>query len=103
MRKVSSAIKSSMPVPAPGTARGIASATPKTVAKRKIAKTTSVKAKVTAVKAKVTPTAKSRKLSPEKILTRNEKIQSLYSTGKYSIRALAAKVGMSKSRVGEIV
>ena len=62
-------------------------------------------AKMSAVKSKVVPTvkAKTKKLSAEKILARNEKIQSLYSTGKYSIRALALKVGMSKSRVGEIV
>ena len=98
MRKVSTAVKSSMPCTTGSPTRGVISATAKGVAK-KMAKV-AVKTKVTAVKAKKSPT---KKLSPEKILKRNEKIQSLYSTGKYSIRALALKVGMSKSRVGEIV
>lgn len=75
----------------------------KKVVKAVKSKTPAVKGKVSTVKAKVVSTVKTKKLSPEKILSRNEKIQSLYSTGKYSIRALAEKVGLSKSRVGEIV
>ena len=112
MRKVSTAVKSSMPCPTGSPTRGVISSTTKGVAKKvaKMAvktkttavktKTTAVKTKTTAIKSKKSPT---KRLSPEKILSRNEKIQSLYSTGKYSIRALAAKIGMSKSRVGEIV
>lgn len=80
-----------------------------TASKSKVPATTKTKiAKISTTKTKVVPTVKAKKsptkkLSPEKILSRNEKIQNLYSTGKYSIRALAAKVGLSKTRVGEIV
>ena len=42
-------------------------------------------------------------MSKKQMNARNAKIKKLYSTGKYSQRKLAAKVGMSKSRIGEIV
>lgn len=34
---------------------------------------------------------------------RNEKIRQMYSTGKYSHRSLALRVGLSKSQIGVIV
>ena len=42
-------------------------------------------------------------MSATQMVKRNAKIRKLYATGKYSQRKLAAKVGMSKSRIGEIV
>ena len=70
------AVKASMPCPKPETTKG---------------KTLAVKA------------TKTKRLSPDKIVSRNEKIQKMYSTGKYSVRSLAEKVGLSKTRVGEII
>jgi DNA-binding transcriptional regulator LsrR (DeoR family) len=34
---------------------------------------------------------------------RNARIKKMYKTGKYSVRELATKIGLSKSRVGEII
>ena len=34
---------------------------------------------------------------------RNERIIRLYESGKYTVRSLAQKVGLSKTRVGEIL
>ena len=34
---------------------------------------------------------------------RNARIKKLYKTGKYSVRCLAERVGLSKTRVGEII
>lgn len=45
----------------------------------------------------------SKKLTPKQMAKRNERIQKLYDSGKYTTRSLAAKVGLSKSRVAEIV
>jgi len=39
----------------------------------------------------------------QKMFNRNEKIRDMYETGKYSHRTLAKKVGLSKSRIGEIL
>lgn len=37
------------------------------------------------------------------MIQRNAKIRKLYKTGKFSVRSLARKVGLSKTRVGEII
>jgi DNA-binding XRE family transcriptional regulator len=39
----------------------------------------------------------------EKRMVRDDKIRRLYDTGKYTQRSLAAKVGLSKSRINEIL
>jgi len=43
------------------------------------------------------------KLTAKQMAKRNERIAKLASTGKYSIRQLAEKVGLSKTRVHEII
>lgn len=42
-------------------------------------------------------------MTAKQMAKRNEKIQKLYASGKYSVRTLAPKVGLSKSRVHEII
>jgi DNA-binding Lrp family transcriptional regulator len=44
-----------------------------------------------------------KKLTAKQMAKRNEKIAKLASTGKYSIRQLAERVGLSKTRVHEII
>jgi len=44
-----------------------------------------------------------RMTESENFATRNQVISELYQTGKYSVRGLAERVGMSKSRVGVII
>lgn len=46
---------------------------------------------------------KSKRLTRVQLDKRNEKIRKLYSTGKYSHRSLAAKVGLAKSTIGDIL
>ena len=47
--------------------------------------------------------SKAKKLSFDQMCKRNDKIRNMYETGKYSHRSLAKKVGLSKSRIGEIL
>jgi hypothetical protein len=42
-------------------------------------------------------------MTSKQMVKRNERICKLYKTGKYSVRKLATKVGLSKTRVGEII
>ena len=42
-------------------------------------------------------------MSDKQMVKRNQRIKKLYKSGKYSVRGLARKVGLSKSRVGEII
>ena len=42
-------------------------------------------------------------MTEKQMTKRNQRIKKLYSSGKYSIRGLAKKVGLSKTRVGEII
>jgi transcriptional regulator with XRE-family HTH domain len=44
-----------------------------------------------------------KKLTETQRQKRDERIRKLYGSGKYSQRSLAVKVGLSKSRVGEIL
>jgi hypothetical protein len=44
-----------------------------------------------------------KKLTVRQMEVRDEKIVRMYRSGKYSIRSLAEKVGLGKSRVHEIV
>jgi biotin operon repressor len=43
------------------------------------------------------------KLTAKQMAKRNEKIVKLASTGKYSIRQIAEKIGLSKTRIAEII
>lgn len=42
-------------------------------------------------------------MTKKEMKQRNLRIKKLYKTGKYSVRSLARKVGLSKTRVGEII
>lgn len=42
-------------------------------------------------------------MTDKQMAKRNERIKKLYTTGKYSVRSLSSKVGLSKTRVGEII
>ena len=44
-----------------------------------------------------------KKLSTPAMKNRDSKIKKMYKTGRYSIRALAKKIGLSKTRVCEII
>jgi hypothetical protein len=52
---------------------------------------------------KIKTVSKKDIVAKKKLQTRNEKIVSMYSTGKYSVRALATKIGLSKSRTHTII
>ena len=45
-----------------------------------------------------------KRLTASQMQKRNDKIRKMYySSDKYSVRSLAEKVGLSKSRIGEII
>lgn len=46
---------------------------------------------------------KGKRLTEAQMFKRDERIRRMYGTGKFSVRALASKIGLSKSRIGEIV
>lgn len=46
---------------------------------------------------------RTKRLTPKQLEKRNERIERMYATGKYTQRQIADIVGISRTRVGEIV
>lgn len=44
-----------------------------------------------------------KQLSEGQREVRNERIRKMYRTGKYTVRGLASKIGLSKTRIHEII